>query len=96
MTQLIPAVLSLLLQIAPGATTEIIAKIIQILAQLAPLVIQYAKDEWPSVKLAFDALRANPAAIPAQLDDLDAVEAKADADFEAAAAAAQAEDDAAS
>lgn len=94
---IVASTLALLSDIAPGlAAASSIAKVIDALVALIPAVIQYAKDLYPTIKNVIATLRGNAAITSEQMDQLDAIEAKADADFDAAVAAAEAEDKAAS
>lgn len=93
MGAIIPAILALLSEIAPAASSvSLIGKIIDSLTALLPAVVQEAKDLAPTIKNVIVTLRGNSATTPEQLDQLDTIEAKLDADFDAAATAAQAED----
>lgn len=95
MTQIITVLLALVQQIAPGATTDLIATIIEDLIQIVPVVIKEAQDLLPVIKNIIAALQSNPASVSDQLDALDQLDAQVDAAFDAAAAQAQADDDAA-
>lgn len=57
--------------------------------------VDFAKDIGPTVSVLFDVLRNKGATTSAQLEQMDAIEAKLDADFDDAAAKATAEDEAA-
>lgn len=87
------AILDLLLLITPGVReAATIARIIQTLTELVPIVMRTAKDLAPTLKNVIGILRQNTEITKEQLDDLDAIEAKIDAEFDAAATQAQAED----
>ncbi len=68
------------------------AKIITLLEQVIPVVLQGAKSLVPIIKNIIASLRSNGAITPEQLDQLDAAEALLDADFDAAADAAEKQD----
>ncbi len=89
------AVIVLINMIAPGATGSLIAKIIDALVTLVPIVVKEARDLAPMVKNIIAALRGNGEVSTEQLDQLDAMESQIDAAFDASDAKAQAEDDAA-
>lgn len=87
MSAAIVALLSVIAQIAPtlGAGSTI-TTIISTLVNLIPTLVKEVQDVAPLVQNIIDALRNNSAITPEQLAALDALEAKADAEFEAAAA----------
>lgn len=89
LTKLLFGVASLASLIPGGAG---IAPIITILEQAVPVAVKEYQDLKPIVKDIIATLKGNPAATVEQIDALDAMEAKLDADFDAAAAAAEAED----
>lgn len=95
MLQIIQTILPLLASIAPNASTSIVGQIISAVASIAPVAIQEAKDVLPSIKNIITALRSNGEVTKDQLDQLDAIEATIDSNFDAAAAAATAADEAA-
>lgn len=95
MEALLPLALKLLSTVAPQLTGGAVGQAIQLLAVAVPAAITTAKDLMPIIKVSIDAIRGNPATTPEQLAELDAIEAKIDADYDAASAAAKAEDDAA-
>lgn len=80
---------------AAGPAVSIIAKVIGLLEALAPTVIQEAKDLYPVIKNAIATLRGSPHITKEQLDQLDTIEAKIDADSDAALAQAKIDDAAA-
>lgn len=92
MSAIIPVLLSILGQIAPGANTVLIADIIQALVQIVPVLVQEYKDLAPIVAGIIDTLRGNTAITPEQLAALDVLDTQTDAAFDAAAVAAAAED----
>lgn len=96
MQAIVTAVLALLAEIAPAINaTSSIAKIIDTLTALLPALAKEVSDLYPIVKNVIATLKGNAAVTPEQLDSLDQIEAKIDADYDAASAAAKAEDDAA-
>jgi hypothetical protein len=100
MEALVPLVLSLIEQALPaiagssalGTTAPMIAKIINTLVVLAPVISQEYKDLKPRVAAVITALKADPATNAAQIEVLEAQEVLLDAEFDDAAAAALAED----
>jgi len=86
------AVISLLSMIAPGATGGLIAKIIDALVTIIPIVIKEAKDLAPMVQNIIALLRGNTEITPDQLDQ-HAAEVVLDSAFDIADAAAQKEDE---
>lgn len=90
---MIAALLALLTSVA-GITGEasVIAQIVSALVSLIPTLVQEYKDLVGPVKNIIAALSTNPATTADQLATLQALDAKVDADFEAAANAALAED----
>jgi hypothetical protein len=91
------AVLILIESLLPqlGSSAGIIEKIINALIALYPLISAEYADLKPIVANILLALRSDPSTTAAQLDTLDAFEAKLDADYETVAALAAAEDAAA-
>lgn len=96
MLAVVQALLSLVAMISPGASTGIIAQIIEALVTIIPVIVKEAKDLAPPVKNIIAALRGSEQITPEQLDQLDALELELDADFDDAADKATAEDIAAS
>lgn len=93
---LIPTVLSFLTTAAPLLTTSVqVAGAIKTIAEIVPIVYETARDLIPEVKIAIAAIRGSGGTTSEQLDQLDALEAKIDADYDAASAAAAKEDAAA-
>ena len=92
MTAIITPLLALLTQLAPGATTAIIAQVINILTALIPVLIQEYKDLLPIVQNIITVLQQSDDITDDQWDSLDAMSAQYDAEFKAALAAAEAED----
>jgi hypothetical protein len=88
------AVLVLIEALLPqlGANSALIEKIVAALVALYPLISAEYADLKPIVVNIMTALRSDPSTTAAQLDALDAFEAKLDSDYEQAAAAAEGED----
>lgn len=95
MQAIIPALLALLQQLAPGATTQIISQVISILTALIPVLIQEYKDLLPIVQNVITVLQQSDEITDDQWDALDAMSAQYDAEFTAALNAAEAQDAAA-
>lgn len=91
------AVLTLIAALLPqlGGNAAIVAKIIDALTALVPIIIAEYKDLAPIVANIITAVRSDPSTTGAQLGALEAMERQLDADFETAAVAAAAEDAAA-
>lgn len=87
MSGIIIALLAVLAQIAPslGVPASITA-IITALEAMLPTIIKEIQDVVPLVKNIIGALKDNNEITQEQLDALDALEAKLDAEFEAAVA----------
>ncbi len=66
-------------------STSVAAKVITLLEQIIPVVIKEAQDLIPIIKNIIASLRGSGVVTPEQLDQLDAAEAKLDADFDTAA-----------
>src|SRR5690242_9487080 len=93
MTAVVTSILALLQSFLPLiASSENIAKIIVTLIQIIPIVVKEAQDLVQPIKNIIAALKMDPNATVQQIADLEALDAKVDADFEAAATAALAED----
>ena len=93
MIAILQSVLALVAQLAgSSANAALVAKIIDILLAVIPVVVQEYKDLLPIVQNIIVALKADPATTADQLAKLQALELVWDADFEAAANAAAAED----
>ena len=92
MTAIITPLLALLTQLAPGATSTVIAQVINILVALTPVLIQEYKDLLPIVQNIITVLQQSDDITDDQWDSLDAMSAQYDAEFKAALAAAEAED----
>lgn len=94
MNATVTALLGLVAKILPLVTGNAgaITAIIEELISLSPMLIQAGEDVWTQVQGIIETLQADPATTQAQLDALDAEDAKYDAAFEASATAAQAED----
>lgn len=93
MNAIITAVVALLAQILPLINSaDTVAKVIATLIEIIPVLVKEAQDLVQPVKNIIAALQANPAADADQIKALQDLDAKVDADFEAAATAAQTED----
>ena len=80
------ALLAVLVQIAPNiGIPSVIVSIISALENIIPIVVKEFQDVAPMVKNIIAALKNNDSVTQDQLDQLDVLEAKLDADFEAAA-----------
>lgn len=89
----IAALLGLLQTVAPAvAGSGAVGKIITTLTQLVPVLVDQYQDVLPSVKNIIETLRTNKDITNEQWEELDAVEAIIDAEFDKAAAAASKED----
>lgn len=87
MSSAILLLLQVLAQIIPNLTNSAtIANIITALINLLPTLVKEVQDVAPLIQNIIDALRNNNTITPEQLAALDELEAKADAEFEAAAA----------
>ena len=87
MTAAITLLLSVIASIAGTAGAPTIATIITALTNILPFLIQEVTAVVPLVKNIIAALKGNDQITQDQLDQLTALEATYDADFEAAAAA---------
>ena len=95
MRAILTTILALIEQLVPASTSAaLIEKIIAVLIQLIPVIVQEYKDLLPIVQNIITALKSDPSTTAQQLATLEELEIQYDADFEAAAAAAQAEDSA--
>jgi hypothetical protein len=95
MSAILTTILALIEQLVPASTSAaLIEKIIAVLIQLIPVIVQEYKDLLPIVQNIITALKSDPSTTAQQLATLEELEIQYDADFEAAAAAAQAEDSA--
>jgi hypothetical protein len=93
MLGLVMTALNLVGTVAPLFTkSEQVAQAIKVVSESVPIAIAAGGALWEQVKPAITALRQSEAATPEQLAELDAIEARGDAAFDAALAAAQAED----
>jgi hypothetical protein len=88
----IAALLEMLQLIAPGATADLIVKIVTVLEAWIPIIIKEATDLTPIVKNVIAALRGNGTITTEQLDQLDTMEATLDAAFDKAISDAEAAD----
>lgn len=99
-TTLVIGALQILAELVPslvsGASAATITKIIGILEQAIPLAIQVGEDLVGPIRNIITALRSSGTLTQEQIDQLDAAEAKLDADFDAAANAAEQADAASS
>ena len=87
MSAAIVALLSVLAQIIPAlSNSTAITNIINVLISLIPVVVKEIQDVEPLLTNIINALRGNNVITDQQLKDLDDLEAKIDAEFEAAAA----------
>lgn len=92
----ITALVGLLQTAAPFlGTASSIGKVISVLVEILPVLAKEINDVKPMVANIISALRANPATTADQLSALDTLEARIDAEFDAAAKAALDEDAAA-
>ena len=95
MSAILTTILALIEQLVPASTSAaLIEKIIAVIIQLIPVIVQEYKDLLPIVQNIITALKSDPSTTAQQLATLEELEIQYDADFEAAAAAAQAEDSA--
>jgi hypothetical protein len=92
MQAIISILLSVLEEIAPGATTTVIEKVINLLVALVPVVIQEYQTLLPIVQNIITVLQQSNDITDAQWDALDAMSAQYDGDFKSALAAAKAQD----
>jgi hypothetical protein len=92
MQAIITPLLALLTQLAPGATTQVISQVINILVALIPIVIQEYKEMLPIVQNVITVLQQSGEVTDEQWNQLDAMSAQYDADFRAAIDAAEAQD----
>ena len=97
MGAIISGVLALIQQLLPAlgtstATAALITKIVSILVEITPIVVQEYNDLLPIVKNIITALKADPTTTAAQMIALKSLDLQVDAAFEAAATAAEAED----
>lgn len=93
MTEIIGPILALLQTLAPLiSNSSAVSAIVKTLIDIIPPLVKEAQDLVPVVKNIIAALKENPASTEDQLAQLAELDAKVDAEFEAAAAAAQAED----
>jgi hypothetical protein len=96
MLGLLTTALNMIGTVAPLFTTsDQVASAIKVVAEAVPVAIAAGQDLWEQVKPAITAIRQSEATTPEQLAELDAIESRGDAAFDAAYAAAAAEDEAA-
>ena len=87
MTAMIQAVLTLIEQLLPAsASAQVVTSIIDALVKMMPFIIQEVQSLVGPVKNIIAALSSNPAALPDQLSQLQALDKQVDDAFEAAAA----------
>ncbi len=86
-TALITLIVNLLGQIAPalGASEGVIGGIIAALDQIIPVAVKEVGDIVPMIKNIIEALRNQDEVTEEQMKQLDALEAKIDAEFDQAA-----------
>jgi hypothetical protein len=96
MSALIPVIIGLIQQLLPvlsgAGAPAIIEKVLTVLVQVIPLLVDEYTALLPMVRNIIAALSANPATTAEQLATLAALDVQTDAAFEAAAASAVAED----
>lgn len=93
MTEIVGPILALLQTLLPLINnSSTVSAVIKTLVDIIPPLVREAQDLVPVVKNIVAALRENPASTEEQLAQLAALDAKVDAEFEAAAAAALTED----
>lgn len=88
----IQAILAILQMIAPGATADLITKIIAALEVWVPIIIQEYNALKQPVLNVIAALRGNGSITTDQLNQLDTIEAQLDTDYDASSAADDAEE----
>lgn len=87
MSAAIAALLAIIAQIAPSlGVPSVIVTIISTLETLLPTIVKEVQDVAPLIKNIIDALRNNSIITPEQKAQLDGLEARYDAEFEAAVA----------
>lgn len=87
MSAAIAALLAIIAQIAPSlGAPAIVTTIISTLETLLPTIIKEVQDVAPLIKNIISALRSNAVITDEQKAQLDALEARYDAEFEAAVA----------
>lgn len=89
MSALIPVILSLLQtllsSLTASGTVGIIAKIVETLIQIVPIIVKEVRDLIPEVKNIISALKSTDGITPDQMTALETLDAQCDADFETAA-----------
>jgi len=86
MSGMIAAVLALIEQLLPAsASAQVVTSIIEALIKMMPFIVQEVESLIGPVKNIIAALQANPAALPDQLSQLQALDKQVDDAFEAAA-----------
>lgn len=87
MSGAIVALLAIIAQIAPSiGVPEVIVSIITTLENIVPFVVKEVQDAVPIIKNIIDALRNNDTVTEDQWTQLDVLEERLDAEFEAAVA----------
>lgn len=93
MSAIVTAIIALLTNLLPIIeSTSTIAKAIEVLVQILPLLVREAKDLSQPVKNIIAALKSNPAATSDQLLQLQSLDRIVDSAFESAATFAADED----
>ncbi len=94
MNAILTSLLSLVQNLTPlaGGSTSTVGMIINTLTEVVPLAVKEYQDVLPFAKNIIAALKDDPAATQAQLNQLDALDKQVDDAFDAAAARAQEED----
>lgn len=87
MSAILSAALALISQLVPAVSGDaaMVATIINALEQIVPLLEKAYVAVAPSIKSIIATLKADPATTPAQLDQLDLLDAQTDSAFESAA-----------
>lgn len=92
-TSILLSMLETFATIAPSlSNNKAVQNIIKILIELIPVLVQEYQAVIPMVRNVISALSTNGVATPAQITELEALNAKIDAEFDLAASKAQAED----
>lgn len=95
MQAIVTALLALVQTVVPGASTGIIANVIQVLTALVPVIINEYQALAPIVTNIIGVLQQNDDVTEDQWTALDAMSAQLDAAFQAALATAKSQDAAA-
>ena len=87
MSGAIVALLAIIAQIAPSiGIPSVVVSIITMLENIVPIAVKEIQDAVPIIKNIIEALRNNDAVTEDQWNQLDALETRIDAEFEAAVA----------